>query len=306
MRSFKQSCERGFTLVEVLIAAGIGLVVLLAISQMFVVHATTMSNAEKAFSAADALNEMRNMLASPNRCTGNMIGLPFGMGRDAATNDLSEIEPGLPLRKKPNGEVFKVGTPYGGIGIKSMKMSALQLVKPSFFASEFTVTFQTTAPKSTNDTSGEIERKIAMMVQTENGSILKCWAKDAAGMASMNKACEGVSGGVLNWYDEQLDECSIANTKWVPGNVNSASCPPGSRVRTGADTMNDCKILPPAGFVDPITSVDFTLTDGSISQNRRAPFMATLIAPTNSCMCDHAVDIGSTAGFQCQVRCLFP
>jgi hypothetical protein len=64
-------------------------------------------------------------------------------------------------------------------------------------------------------------------------------------------------------------------------------------------------VLPPKGFVDNRTPDNFTLTNGGKLENRRAPYFAVLNKTANSCGCDHATDI-STAGFQCQVRCVFP
>ncbi|WP_419172566.1 type II secretion system protein [Halobacteriovorax sp.] len=156
--------NRGFTLVEIMVAAGLIGILALALMRMTSTSMKTMKTASSTSEINQIVGEMRSMLATPTACENSFQGLN--------ANDSGPISQ---LRNDTNEDRYILNKKYNGVTIESIRLSSA--------ASEVSVNSGSTGEthlviqfnKGKNTYSEELVKKIKLWVQVDpSDAIIDC------------------------------------------------------------------------------------------------------------------------------------
>jgi prepilin-type N-terminal cleavage/methylation domain-containing protein len=285
---------RGFTLVEVLVAAGLmgvlALVLATAVEQGFL----GFKSVDNRQSMASQLQDLRMKLGKQNICTGNLKGKVLGLNTPIAIHQLNHYDPAQQMTGEVLFSLAQELAKVTGPSVTRLELVPKTKVSKTFYIAEVQIDYQIKGKAIGPDLMTR-SFALAVSVDSSDNKIVHCGAMDET-VISEDRICSVSSGG-RNYFDPVSGTCkSRYKDQCFMGSGSSASCPAGWTIA-------------PAGSQDCAqTSDSLTLsgireyTDGGTDAYRPPPPYRFRQTAVSSGTCAWAKDQDYST-WTCGVRC---
>lgn len=285
---------RGFTLIEVLVAAGLLGVLVLVLSSALQQGFLGFKSVDNRQSMASQFAEMRMKLGKRNICTGNLKDKVVNLGNEMILNRLDNFDISL----NPTGEILFDQTVENtkdiGIVVAKLTLTPKTKLSKNFLIGEVRIHYQSKG-KSLGPDQMSRTFSLALSVNDADNKIVNCGALDETVVAE-DRICSVASNG-RNYFDPVSGTCKSRYVdQCFMGSGSSASCPSGWTIapaisQTCASTGSDS-----------FSPVNRSYTDGAVIPFTPPPYRFVPSASGNSGTCAWAAD-QDYSGWTCGVRC---
>ncbi len=279
---------------EMMISLGLGTFLFLVVAGFSSASMKSFLGMTNHLSFEEKMADIKLLLSSAKECSLNLSGKSFTMADPSGIvmADITEHN----AANQPINAVIKMNQRAEGLTIQDIRLLPIAFLGQSLIASEIVVTAE----------GGHqvLERRLPLMVQTQNGIIKQCWMRGTRSQALMNRICEKTSNGEFDSYDENTGQCVFGFTaNGFEGNLSSAQCPKDFRPLKQNDKIS-CRAKFPRNFDDTGTRTSVLMEDGSTKSFGRPPFMSGL-NKDDSCSCAYATDLAPDlrSASICMIRC---
>jgi hypothetical protein len=292
----------GMSLVELIVAMGLGAVVLTTLGILATSTFGMFDHVEKVSMIGDTFEELKATLRGKNQCTKNLkdVALVMTNQAGASVNKIQSYDQNLTT---VISTVLEKNKEDHGLLVKDIRLRPMIQVDSSLMVAKLEITFHKIAR---GNGLADIVRTIPLYARTQSGKVIECWSRQDSGMADASQICKIISNGALDVFDDQTKKCKSGNGQWYDGNATTASCPAGTYLPPGAGADAFCNVNLPPGFEDSFPTVPVSFTDGSTFTVGRSPVRP--IISGGKCICDWAADLpdSSFATAKCQILCIKP
>lgn len=289
----------GFSLIELVIANGAFAVIILIAVSLWMLTGNRHMEGMTSLESNELVDEVRLNLFSPEQCTANFAGVALDMSNPQGV----EVTQVKRLTGPTATEVFLTkGASARGLVVDNMRIFPVEQISILHLQANFEIKMSRTG-------SGKISlapKNIGVLAQVQGGKIQKCWLKQKSDRLTANQMCRTISGGALNEYDERTGTCILTNGQWFTGNAHTATCPAGTVLSEQANRDYNCRLVPPAGFVDTFPTFSVQMTNGATATQSRMPFNGELDKNAKTCRCYYATDLSPAilSTFRCGIQCV--
>lgn len=294
----------GMSLVELVIAMGVGAVMLTAVSYLASSTMSFFAQVDRTSNVSDMQEVLRLTLTSKSQCTSNFANIPL------SANNLD----GIPISRISNYDesgnmhsaLIESSKDYRGISVSKILLKPIAEVGTDLLIANVEVTMKAAA--GVKNGISEFSRVTPLFVRLQGGKIKECWSKkDHQGSSQIeaNTVCEESSLGAKSVYDPVTKTCVLGKAKWSAGSLNAGSCPVGTHLPKDSSPYTACRgYVDPLYWDDPASQISIEMQDGSILQSSRAPLKQSIV--NGSCVCSWADDIppASLTNASCQILCV--
>ena len=291
----------GMSLIELVVALGIGAVMLTVMGLLASSTISMFSHADKNSNVSDLYEAVRATLASKSQCTDNLKSTAISLTN---TDGVSLPQIGsYDLNNNLASPIIETTKQYQGITVSKILLKPIAQVTSDLLVANVEVTFD----KSSGIQTGvsEFIRIIPIFAHIQAGQITDCWSKKQEGISTdASMICEESSNGATSTYDPVTKTCVPDNGTWYAGSLTSATCPAGTKLLKDAGPYSACKgNVDPNYWDDPMEQVSVQMQDGSVTLATRTPMIQDL--QNGTCLCHWASDLPATSltNATCQILC---
>lgn len=303
MRSLKNN--QGFTLVEIMIATGILIFIMFALSTYSISFVKANAKLERKMEANTVTRQIASLIHQGQNCKVSLEGMTVDPN-PANAREVRELFYGVKdadgIYRKTSDPAYTKGAIYGKIRLDAIDVWVREQVSqnPRRFLANVRFAVSETIEGQVFPTP-----EVPVLITTDAANrVLFCNTVDQNENMMAEKVCEFGSGG-LYMYDAVTGEC-IPNpdieTEWHEGSNTIATCPPNTKILPGEGSKS-CGVENPAGHSDPFVQPPRRYLSGFEVDRPPSYVHFTKSVLNNSCTCDYAQDLPNPTAYRCKIQC---